>query len=78
MVHQHVIKIWVENKCFSMRNFYLASPICIILQDDFTSNDLDEKSINQIYLLILIFFLHSTIIVIQCVEIESLSNEFVF
>jgi hypothetical protein len=55
MVHQHVIKIWVENKCCSMRNFYLASPIGIILQDNFTSNDLDEKSLHQIYLIILNF-----------------------
>jgi hypothetical protein len=56
MVHQHVIKTWVENKCYLMRNFYLASPICIILQDDFTSNDLNEKSLHQIYLVSLISF----------------------
>jgi len=67
MVHQHIIEYWYKKMCCSLRIFISSESICIILQNSFTSNDLDQKNPPcRLYLVIFIhIFSHLTIIVIS-------------
>jgi hypothetical protein len=52
MVNQHVIEFWEKYKCCSLRIFLFSESICIILQNSFTSNFIDEKVPQRLYLII--------------------------